>query len=211
VPACSLSLHAHLCKTLDAAAWTSWHRSTTAAAAAGIVLLAVVWVLAIKSSSSLSHHQLAHAARPRKEVDRQTRCRFCLLLCSGGIPQQRPTSSYRAWREREQARHVATEERQRCMRRVEALDRELSGRGRVQQPEAAALSAVKQDENFALENQRAAAVRVAEECDVTVALEEAKFAQWRKENMRRKHDYVPFAVKLLDLLAEKTSMTWSSR
>ncbi|CAB1115316.1 unnamed protein product [Ectocarpus sp. CCAP 1310/34] len=101
-------------------------------------------------------------------------------------------------------KHVATEERQRCMRRVEALDRELSSRGRVQQPEAAALSALKQEENFALESQRAAALRVAEECDVTVALEEAKFAQWRKENMRRKHDYVPFAVKLLDLLAQKT-------
>ncbi|CBJ27412.1 F1E22.3 [Ectocarpus siliculosus] len=125
---------------------------------------------------------------------------------SGWIPPSsrwaRTTSSFRrGWRE-----HVATEERQRCMRRVEALDRELSGRGGVQQPEAAALSALKQEENFALESQRAAALRVAEECDVTVALEEAKFAQWRKENMRRKHDYVPFAVKLLDVLAEKVSV-----
>ncbi|CAK4699998.1 hypothetical protein LEN26_005570 [Aphanomyces euteiches] len=36
-----------------------------------------------------------------------------------------------------------------------------------------------------------------------IAAEEQKRANWKKENLRRKHNYVPFVIKLLQILAKK--------
>jgi ubiquitin carboxyl-terminal hydrolase L5 len=36
--------------------------------------------------------------------------------------------------------------------------------------------------------------------------EDAKVAAWKMENLRRKHNYVPFVVNLLRMLAEKNQL-----
>ncbi len=38
-------------------------------------------------------------------------------------------------------------------------------------------------------------------------MEQQKVAQWKIENRRRKHNYVPFIVNLLKLLAERGELT----
>lgn len=45
--------------------------------------------------------------------------------------------------------------------------------------------------------------RGAQEAQLELRAEEEKHANWRQENIRRKHNYVPFVFNLLSVLARK--------
>mmetsp|Transcript_98284 Transcript_98284/g.281216 ORF Transcript_98284/g.281216 Transcript_98284/m.281216 type:complete len:346 (-) Transcript_98284:97-1134(-) len=53
------------------------------------------------------------------------------------------------------------------------------------------------------EAQRADVMAKIAELQVNIRTEEDKFAAWKQENMRRKHNYIPFVMALMKALAEK--------
>ena len=66
------------------------------------------------------------------------------------------------------------------------------------------LMAIVRDKRAALEDAKAAAdAATAAELDAELAREHAKRADWAAENVRRHHNYVPFVVDLLKVLAEQ--------
>jgi len=42
-----------------------------------------------------------------------------------------------------------------------------------------------------------------EELEVNIKAEDDKFAAWKQENIRRKHNYIPFVMALMKVLAER--------
>jgi hypothetical protein len=58
----------------------------------------------------------------------------------------------------------------------------------------------------ALDRQRADLLRQVDELQADILGEEQKFANWRMENVRRKHNYIPFVVNLFRMLAEVPSL-----
>lgn len=54
----------------------------------------------------------------------------------------------------------------------------------------------------ALELQRAGVQEAIQRIQADIEAEEAKYAKWKLENIRRKHNYIPFVVNLLRMLAE---------
>ncbi|CAM9427269.1 unnamed protein product [Chrysoparadoxa australica] len=79
----------------------------------------------------------------------------------------------------------------RCVRRKEAAEEALAGH--LASVEAA------RGEGEGVHT----ALAEAERCRQIIHDEEVKFANWKSENQRRRHNYIPFAMTLLRQLAEK--------
>ena len=61
-----------------------------------------------------------------------------------------------------------------------------------------------QDRVHALTAQAAAADAAQKpELEQQLAAEQAKHARWKTENIRRRHNYVPFVLEFLSILAQK--------
>merc|ERR1712216_879008 len=53
------------------------------------------------------------------------------------------------------------------------------------------------------QTQRVEVMSKIEELEVNIKTEDDKFAAWKQENIRRKHNYIPFVMALMKVLAER--------
>ena len=63
------------------------------------------------------------------------------------------------------------------------------------------------EDKMALEARSRELLRAVEECDKGIAADEEKMSSWKLENVRRKHNYIPFIVKLLKVLASNGKLS----
>ena len=90
--------------------------------------------------------------------------------------------------------------------RIAAIQAAIDGGGNTAESDALALHGQPfglSTDAGALQAQLAEEAAALSECEAVINEEEAKFGRWKHENMRRRHNFIPFAIALLQALAKK--------